>query len=199
MEQKKQFPGQVLAAWLFIAIIGLWAALVVCLPSFGQTYDATLPADTSKVASFPLQARNNFEALRKNAIVNAGSVASYTPVQVMGEIFTCVASTTSVTMYNSSGTTLLLGSATGTHELLCLVSVTGFATASTLPFSGTYSFGVWVATTTEILGKIKKFKNFNDTRFDLSIATSSTRGEIIFNASGTAQGQTWTNRVHRSN
>lgn len=192
MNQTKRFHGEAIAAWLFVAFIVVWGAIVISSPSYGETYDATKPADNSKVASFPQEARTNFEALRKNGIANAGTLASYTLAQVMGETFTGVASTTSTTLYNSSGTVLLLGTATGTYNIMASVSTSGYATASCQPFGGLYIYTVWVATTTEI-GNIFFFgtRDSSSANFNLSIATSSTRGQITYNASGSI-GPTWT-------
>ena len=172
---------------LFFVSAGCWAA-----------YDGTKPAGTTPVASSPALIRENFRALKDDALVNAGRLASYTPVEVMGELFSCVASTTSTVMLNSSGTNLLLGTATGTHKLLCLTSISEDTTGSANPFGAKYSFSVWVATTTEVLGKICSEKSTTNQNFNMGIATSTTRGEIIFTASGTI-GPTWTNRVWRNN
>lgn len=159
-------------------------------PIFAATYDPSLPADDSFISSFPVEARGNFEGLRTGQVVDAGLLASLTADQLGGELFTCVASTTSVPLKNASGTNCLLGSATGTHNIFISVSNHQIGTTTAfLPFGCSKTFSVWVGTTTEILGEISILSRdtYSTSRnWDIGIATSSTRGEIIYTASSSA-------------
>lgn len=94
------------------------------------------------------------------------------------------------------GVPLLLGSATGTHEIFLQASNSG-----SYPFACSKFFSIWVATTTELLGSVITSSKFIpiSTWWDVSIATSSTRGSIILSASCTAPfGATWTLKIYRN-
>lgn len=187
---------------MFKRFLLLFLLISALSPTCFGAFDGTKPLGTTPIASYPPIIRENLRALKDDAIVNAGRIASLTPVQIGGEFFSCVASTTSTAFYNSSGTVLLLGSATGTHNLIVQVSNNQNGTSTAyLPFSCTKFFSVWVATTTEILGRVKDIRDTYSTSliWDVGIATSTTRGQITFTASCAAPlGSLWILRVHRN-
>lgn len=105
---------------------------------------------------------------------------------------------TGIASYASApiGVPLLLGSATGTHEIFLQASNSG-----AYPFACSKFFSIWVATTTELLGSVITSSKFIPISawWDVSIATSSTRGSIILSASCTAPfGATWTLKIYRN-
>lgn len=183
----------------------LWAVLALCIVALvwqpgevSGAYDGTLPADNSKIASAPAMIRENMRALKDDGIVNARAIASYSVTEVMGETFTCVASTTSTAMLNATGTALIVGTATGTYTVFAMGATTPVATA---PYSwGLIStYKIKVATTTEILGDYTTIPDYDSDTvlWNIGIATSSTRGQVIQTASCTSTGigTTFKNRV----
>jgi hypothetical protein len=179
-----------LAIFLFIATL-----FILGHPEAGfSAYDAALPADNSKIASGPAMIRENFRALKEDAIVNAGKLASQTATELLeearGVYLSCVASTTATAMLTASGAYYNVGTATGVYNIV----IEGSAVASeTGDYPGygttlTYFFGVRVGTTTELLfsgDPLHAYSRDSDAAlWSVAIATSTTRGEITTVASG---------------
>lgn len=184
--------------WSFAVCVAM-AVLFSCSIPVSGAYDATLPADNSKIASAPAMIRENMRALKDDGITNAQRVASWTPVQIGPERFWCVASTTSTNLLNATGTHLNVGTTTGTYNVFFMADATATITKNLTPFGMTGGYTVYVATTTELVGSTGSPWSVDasvsqTSTWTVGIATSSTRGQIIMNAQGEI-GASWTMKV----
>ena len=93
--------------FLFLALMSsvAWAA-----------YDGTKPTGQTPIASYPPIIKENLRALKDDALVNAGRVASLTVDDLYGFPMSCYASTTSTEIVASAGQKFTLDTATGTVQ-----------------------------------------------------------------------------------
>lgn len=173
--------------------------LLVTASAFAA-YDASKPADDGDVASGPEEIRENMRALKEDGIVNAGTLASYTYAQIVGAAagtaLSCIASTTSAEMITSGNGRFTSGTATGAALIYAWFSAT--ATQSQNFESAQFRFWIpmKIATTTELsfIRKCQDYESATSTMWNVSIATSANRGELVFTASGPV-GARWEGNV----